>query len=57
VTVVVPPVWDVFAMVNLWQHRWVFLTLRKEHTDDLPPRVRLPLSRLVQKLIGQKIRA
>ena len=55
VTIVVPPLWDLFAMVNLWEHKWIFLSFRKEHTDGLPRRVRLPLSRRVQRLFGQRI--
>ena len=31
VTVMVPPLWDVSAALNLLEHRWLFVTLRKEH--------------------------
>lgn len=56
VTVVLPPVWDITAALNVLEHRWLFLTLRKEHTT-LPPRVRLPLARTVQRLFGQRMHA
>jgi SAM-dependent methyltransferase len=54
VTIVLPPLWDVFGQFCLWQHKWIFFTFRKIHTT-LPPRVRLPLSRTVQRLFGQKV--
>jgi SAM-dependent methyltransferase len=56
VTLVVPPLWDLSAAFNVLEHRWVFLTLRKEH-KHLPPRVRLPLARTVQRLFGQRVHA
>jgi SAM-dependent methyltransferase len=56
VTVVVPPLWDIAGALNIFEHRWIFLTLRKEH-HRLPRRVRLPLARTVQRLLGQRIHA
>lgn len=56
VTLVVPPLWDISAALNVLEHRWLFLTLRKEHAE-LPPRVRLPLARTVQKIFGQRMHA
>ncbi|MGC9467671.1 MAG: class I SAM-dependent methyltransferase [Anaerolineae bacterium] len=56
VTIVLPPLWDLTAAFNLLEHRWLFLTLRKEHIK-LPPYIRLPGAGLVQKLLGQRIRA
>jgi SAM-dependent methyltransferase len=56
VTVVLPPLWDLGAVLNLLEHRWVFLTVRKRH-DHLPTFVRLPLARPVQRWLGQRIRA
>jgi SAM-dependent methyltransferase len=56
VTVVLPPLWDVAGILNVLEHRWIFLTFRKEHSR-LPPRVRLPFSRAVQRLLGQRIHA
>ena len=56
VTIVLPPLWDLAGALNLFEHRWIFLTFRKEHSR-LPARVRLPLSRTVQRICGQRIHA
>src|SRR5690606_13647879 len=56
VTLVIPPLWDLSAAFNVLEHRWLFLTMRKEH-DRLPPRVRLPLAGPVQRLLGQRMHA
>jgi hypothetical protein len=56
VTLVLPPLWDFTAAFNLLEHRWLFLTFKKEHTT-LPPYVRLPLARTVQRLLGQRMHA
>jgi len=57
VTFVLPPLWDVAAVLNIFEHRWVFLTFRKEHTDRLPRHVALPFAQWVQHRIGQRIKA
>ncbi len=56
VTLVVPPLWDLSAALNIFEHRWLFLTFRKEH-HSLPPHVPLPFARRIQERVGQKIRA
>ena len=56
VVYIVPPLWDVAAVLNVWEHKWVFLTLRKRH-ERLPRHIRLPLARTVQRLLGQRIKA
>lgn len=56
VTLVLPPLWDSTAAFNLLEHRWLFLTLKKEHST-LPPYIRLPVADPIQHLIGQKIKA
>lgn len=56
VTIILPPLWDVAGALNILEHRWIFLTFRKLH-HRLPAHVRLPLSRTVQRLLGQRIRA
>ena len=56
VTLVIPPLWDLSAVVNVFEHRWIFLSLRKVHTA-LPEYVRLPLARIVQQWLGQRVRA
>jgi len=56
VVYIVPPLWDVAAVLNVLEHKWVFLTFRKKH-DRLPRHVRLPGARMVQRLLGQRIKA
>jgi hypothetical protein len=56
ITLVLPPLWDLAAALNVFEHRWIFLTFRKEH-HRLPAHVRLPLSRSVQRILGQRIHA
>lgn len=56
VTVVIPPLWDISAVLNVFEHCWIFLSLKKEHRR-LPPFIRLPLARTIQKFLGQKIHA
>lgn len=56
VVLVLPPLWDVTAALNVFEHRWIFLTLKKEH-DRPPRRMRLPLAVSVQRRLGQRIRS
>jgi hypothetical protein len=56
ITLVVPPLWDLSAALNIFEHRWLFLTFRKEH-HTLPPHIPLPFARRLQERVGQKIRA
>jgi SAM-dependent methyltransferase len=56
VTLVIPPLWDISAALNVLEHKWIFLTFKKEHRT-LPPHVRLPFSRRIQRRFGQRIHA
>ncbi len=56
VTLVIPPLWDLSAVLNIVEHRWIFLTFRKEH-NTLPKHIELPFARAYQSRKGQKIRA
>lgn len=56
VVLVLPPLWDITAALNVFEHHWLFFCLKKEHTH-LPRRVRLPLSTTVQRVLGQRIRS
>jgi len=56
VVYILPPLWDLAAALNVREHRWLFLTLRKIH-HRLPPRIPLPFSRKLQARLGQKIAA
>jgi len=56
VTIVIPPLWDVSAALNVFEHRWIFLSFKKVH-QSLPPYVELPLASAVQRCLGQRIHA
>jgi hypothetical protein len=56
VTLIIPPLWDISAALNVFEHKYVFLTFKKVHTT-LPPHTRLPLAGWIQKRLGQRIRA
>ena len=56
VTLVIPPLWDLSAVLNVFEHRWIFLTLKKSH-NQLPEYIRLPLSATIQKIRGQRLHA
>jgi len=56
VTVVLPPIWDLGATFNVFEHKWIFLTLKTKHLS-LPPKVHLPLSNFVHKHFGQVFHA
>ncbi len=56
VTLVVPPLWDIGAVLNLLEHRWIYLTVKKEH-QSLPPKIHLPLASYIQRLFGQHLNA
>ena len=56
VVYVLPPLWDLAAALNVREHRWLFLTMRKVH-HRLPPRIPLPFARWLQARLGQKISA
>ena len=53
VTVVVPPLYDLFAVFNVFEHRHIFLTFKKEH-QTLPPFIPLPLSATIHRMFGQR---
>ncbi|MBN1480138.1 methyltransferase domain-containing protein [candidate division KSB1 bacterium] len=56
VTILIPPLWDISAVVNLLEHRWIFLGFHTEY-KFLPKYIKLPFSASLHKLIGQKIAA
>lgn len=56
VVYILPPVWDLAASLNVLEHRWLFLSLRKVH-ERLPQRIPLPFARALQARIGQRIAA
>lgn len=39
ITLIVPPLWDIAAAWNFLEHRWLFITFRKNYRNSLPPRI------------------
>ncbi|MBD3156151.1 MAG: methyltransferase domain-containing protein [Candidatus Aenigmarchaeota archaeon] len=52
VKVVIPPLYDIGAALNFFEHKWIFLSFRKEHRK-LPNYIKLPFSSKIQNLFGQ----
>jgi hypothetical protein len=48
--------WDITAALNPLEHKWLFWSLKTEHSK-LPPYGRVPLSSLIHRLFGQRILA
>ncbi len=56
VILLLPPLWDITAVLNFFEHRWIFLCSRTRY-DYLPKYIELPFSRQIQKKRGQTISA
>ncbi len=52
VTILIPPLYDLGAVFDIFEHRWIFLTCKSKH-KTLPNHVKLPLANWVQKKFGQ----
>ncbi|MGD2087904.1 MAG: methyltransferase domain-containing protein [Candidatus Aminicenantes bacterium] len=52
VTIVIPPLYDATAALNIFEHKHIFLSFKKEH-QRLPKYAKLPLASFIQKRIGQ----
>jgi len=52
VTLIIPPLWDISAMLNVFEHKWIFLSFRKKHSK-LPSYIRLPFSYAIQRRFSQ----
>lgn len=55
VVVIIPPVWDIAALLYFPEHRWQFLALGPCHRNRLPRKVPLPYGSF-QKRFGQRIK-
>ncbi len=55
VTILVPPLWDLAAALNPFEHRVIFLTFATRHDDRLPPYIRYVPARWLQEWRGQRI--
>ena len=56
VTILNPPLWDVWAAFWFVEHKWFFLSFRTRHVDRLPNFKAVPFSRFYQRRFGQKKR-
>jgi len=56
VVYILPPAWDLAAALNIREHKWLYLTVRKVH-HRLPASIRLPFAHRLQARVGQKITA
>ncbi len=56
VTLVLPPLYDLFAAFNIFEHKVIFLTFKKEH-HSLPLYITLPFARTLHDKWGQLNRA
>lgn len=56
ITYLVPPIWDVTAALNFFEHKWLFLTCSTEFNTP-PKHIKLPFADKLQKRIGQTIKA
>jgi ubiquinone/menaquinone biosynthesis C-methylase UbiE len=52
VTIVIPPLYDTTAALNIFEHKYIFLSFKKEH-HRLPKYAKLPLAASIQQRIGQ----
>ncbi|UCH94903.1 MAG: class I SAM-dependent methyltransferase [Candidatus Aminicenantes bacterium] len=52
VTIVIPPLYDITAAFNVFEHQYIFFSFKKVHYQ-LPKYTRLPLAASIQKRIGQ----
>ncbi len=53
VTLVIPPLYDLAAVLQIREHKWIFLTFKKKH-HTLPRFVKFPLADHFHRLLGQK---
>ncbi len=56
ITIILPPLWDIFAAFNFVEHKWIFLTMRKTH-HSLPRYLPLFFAGHVHKFFGQRFKA
>lgn len=54
VTLILPPLWDLAAALNIFEHKWIFLSWRKRH-HALPRHVRFSWAYSYQQRFGQVI--
>ncbi len=55
ITILIPPLWDIGAVLHLLKHKWIFLTFKTTH-NKLPKYIKLPLSSFFQNHFKQNIK-
>jgi|SRR3989338_5415935 len=51
VTILIPPLWDMAgSFLDIIEHKWMFLTLKTRHDNNLPKMVKLPFWEFHDKL-------
>lgn len=53
VTIIIPPLYDISAVFNILEHKWVFWTFRKKFVDQLPRHTKLPGAEWLHRCFGQ----
>lgn len=53
VTLIVPPLYDLAAVFNILEHKWIFLTFKKRH-HLLPQFIKLPFTDVFHRRFGQR---
>ena len=53
VTLVVPPLYDLAAVLNILEHKWIFLTFKKKH-HTLPRFIKFPFADVFHRRFGQR---
>jgi ubiquinone/menaquinone biosynthesis C-methylase UbiE len=53
VTIVVPPLYDLAAVFNILEHKWIFLSFKKQH-HILPRFIKAPFADVLHRLFGQR---
>ncbi|MBI4015619.1 MAG: class I SAM-dependent methyltransferase [Candidatus Aenigmarchaeota archaeon] len=58
VTILIPPIWDMLgSFLDFIEHRWLFLTFKTRHDNELPKSIKLPywsfISWLQEKTYGK----
>lgn len=56
VVYIVPPIWDLGAQLNFYEHKWITVAIRKKQTE-IPYMIPNPFSFVYQYFFKQKIKA
>lgn len=54
VTIILPPLWDLAAALNIFEHKWIFLSWRKQH-NVLPRHIKFSWAHRYHQRFGQVI--